>query len=889
MRKSWVRLAALVGVSILGCTCGMAAEGRKAGPAPAVKAVPVVVLDTTSFWRFRIVWETVEVVRESGKVEHVRFTYDGNWFRKHPGALEVAAGDYTVEPVEAVRLPADTSRDWMQSAFDDSTWARCRGPMLDKSTNVNWKLVLARGRFEVTDPARAGDLTLSVRFRGGLVVYLNGRELTRAFMPKGPINPHTPAEPYPEEVYLDDNGYLVWPHDDKMVYLDRYKKRIRRLKGFHIPASQLKKGVNVLGLAIHRSPAPQMLYLRRIKRYPHGDERMHWCKTGLVDVGLTARPGAAVVSNTGRLAGRGFLVSNHGIIRRVRIPDYSDPFAPLAPIRLTGVRNGTFGGQVVVSDDAPIRGLTAAATALSGPGTLPASAIRIRYPLPDGEPPKRGEIGPFDSLEESPPAEVPVYEAHGGAVQPIWVSVRVPADAKPGDYTGTVTIRADGVEPVAVPLHVRVIDWTLPDPKAFTPRMDIVQSPESVAMAYGVPLWSDEHMRLLDKTFSLLAPLSARTLYITCVRRTHFGNKHAMVRWVRGADGELEPDFSIVEKYLDVATKHLGRVPGVILYCWEPADSMGHAGGGASRTHDRPILITLVSARTGTLRNMKGPAWGTPESKAFWTKLVTGMKQVLAKRGLADSMLFGLIGDHRPTSQAMADVSAGAPETKWAVHSHHYCDTWQGRAIGMCSALWGIHIRPEDPSVRRAYGWQNPFWLVYYPREMSLYTSLVEHRTKLENWLGASSGYHKKRTAQGLGRIGADFWKVLGARGRRKSLAGRYPESYWGQLNLNYCISHLLGRGKDGPVATVRSEAFRENIQEIEARIFIEKALLDETKRATLGEALAGRCRAAIDERIRMCLHSGGEGRPWFIGSDWNARTETLFRLTAEVAERLER
>jgi len=139
---------------------------------------------------------------------------------------------------------------------------------------------------------------------------------------------------------------------------------------------------------------------------------------------------------------------------------------------------------------------------------------------------------------------------------------------------------------------------------------------------------------------------------------------------------------------------------------------------------------------------------------------------------------------------------------------------------------------------------------------------------------------------RGLGRIGADFWPVLkDDRGRvRGSLAGRYPEAAWGQLNLNFCIPYILGKGKNGALATVRSEAFRESVQEVEARIYIEKALLDDAGKATLGDELVGRCRAALDERIRMCNGSAGEGEPWYISSGWAKRSELLFCLAAEVA-----
>jgi len=602
-----------------------------------------------------------------------------------------------------------------------------------------------------------------------------------------------------------------------------------------------------------------------------------------------------------------FRVHNVSIVEHVSPGLFKAPAVTAGPIELAGVRNGTFAAQLVVTATEPINGLNAVASGLKGAGTIPASAVRVRYALLDGQttlPPRhKKRVVAFDSLAEAPPAEVPAHK--GGAVQPIWITVNVPADAKPGDYTGTVTVRGGG-RAVEAPLKLRVIDWTLPDPNVFTGRMDIVQSPESVAMAYGVKLWSEEHLALLDKTFALLRPLACKTLYISAVRRTHFGNEHAMVRWYRDEDGELKPNFDHVEKYLDVATKHLGKTPGVILYCWEPLKSMGHAGGagGAGRTADKPILYTLWDRKRNKLKKRTGPAWGTPEAKQFWAKFNRGIIPILRKRGLEKSMLYGLIGDARPTKQAMDDIDTGVKNAKWAVHSHHYCTSWQGYPVGFCIALWGIHLNIVDPKQGRGYGWQNPHWLAYYPREFALTSSLVEQRYKLEMWMGALSLHEMKyrgttRTARGLGRIGADFWIVRkDHRGRlRASLPGRYPESYWGQLNLNYCIPHILGKGKTGPLATVRSEAFREGIQEVEARVFIEKAIVIKANRARVGEALAKRCRAFLDERIRMVNVAGGprkdqvsRGGKFGAGRlppDWKQRNAALFELAAEVARKL--
>ncbi len=852
------------------------------------------ILDTKSFWRFRTVLETPEQVLPSGEVKHLRTVGKGNiyeWFRKNPAKGQPPEDMYEFKEVDSFRLPEDTSAGWMKPEFDDSAWARVRGPMLAGSNSEAWKLILMRGRFEVTDPAKAGDLTLSLDFRGGAVVYLNGEEVVRAALPKGDLPLYAPAEPYPEEVYFSAEGFALTRGDRSPDGKPRIEKRTRKIEGCKLPAGKLRKGVNVLAVAVHRAPTLARVYVSRNKGGGDFHSDCHWAKIGLMSVKLTGPDGSAVTPNTGPLAGRGFKVWNQSIMQEVFLPDYPDPFSPLSPVRLTGARNGTFAGQVVVGDEQPIKGLKAVPSELKGPGTIPASAVRVRYGLPDGVA-GYGQAAFFDSLEDVAPGEIPVYKEHGGSVQPLWITVDVPADAKPGDYTGTVTVSAEGARPVAVPVALKVMDWKLPPLQEYTSRMDVIQSPESVALAYDVPLWSDEHFKLLDKTFELLAQLANKTVFVTCIRRTHFGNEHAMVRWVRGDDGELAPDFSIAEKYLDVATRRLGRIPGVILDCWEPPESQGHAGGAgtAARTYDKPILITLFDPATGRLKPRQGPAWGTPESQEFWKKLTDGIQPVLKKRGLEGSMLFGLIGDARPTKQAMDDISNGVPGAKWAVHSHYFCDKWQGYEIGMGIALWGIGVTPVDPKDGYSFGWSNPMWLSYYPREMKTQSPLVEHRVKLEKWMGAKRSYtpffSKGVGPRGLGRIGADFWPVLkDDRGRiRGSLAGRYPEAAWGQLNLNFCIPYILGKGKNGPLATVRSEAFREALQEAEARVYLEKALFDDEAKTILGEELMARCRQALDERIRTCLHSDGEGEAWYIGSGWAARSEKLFGLAAEVA-----
>jgi hypothetical protein len=55
------------------------------------------------------------------------------------------------------------------------------------------------------------------------------------------------------------------------------------------------------------------------------------------------------------------------------------------------------------------------------------------------------------------------FDVHQGQNQPVWIDVRVPADATPGEYRGTVRVKYRGLPPAEVPVRLTVWDFTLPD------------------------------------------------------------------------------------------------------------------------------------------------------------------------------------------------------------------------------------------------------------------------------------------------------------------------------------------------------------------------------------------------------------------------------------------
>jgi len=848
------------------------------------------ILDTKSFWRIRMTEGTDQVRTESGELIY----YGGREGIKKKGR------HYRVKKREDFILRHVPPKGWREPEFDDSGWARLRGPF-GMGRFLNSPTIHLRGKFRVTDPAAVTPLKLTATFQGGMIAYLNGREFARSHIAQGEIKPETPAQDYPLKAFINEKGHLLKRRGLKYKKgpdHDRYTLRDRRIT-VDVPSNLLKKGVNVLALEIHRAPAPEVFYTgkyfqrRLIFKLGHLRKHAWWSRCGLVSLNLTGGKTEGIIPNTG--SPEGLRVWNRSLMSMVRLDEYEDVCEPLRPVKISGVRNGAFSGQVVISSSKPIKNLKISVSDLTGPqkSVLPSSTVQVRYAMQPQGGGRRGAPS-FHGLEEYPLKEVPVHKDKSGkirysAMQPIWITVRVPRNAQAGRYRGSVTLSADKEDDVVVPLDLRVFAWTMPDPSAFETHIDFAQSPETIAMKYNVPLWSKEHFDLIGRSLKFLGAVGNKTLYITMIRRTLFGNEHGMVRFIKKADNTYEPDLSIAEKYVDLAIEHMGKIPVVCLYCWESKGAQGALEYQKLARKDREILFTALDPDTGALTEAVGPEWGTPECEAFWKPAIEGMRRIMEERGMADSMMMGLCGDRQPTDQAMKALEAGAPGIKWVMHAHNRKEKLPGdRDVGYGCAIWGVGAMTHDPEVRRGYGWKESFRMAYIPRGLFRlgHGNVVAQRLSLETWL-AARGRNNDRGVRGLGHLCADFWPVLKSkRGMRSMTAGRYPESDWEALRMDIMGHYILVPGSRGAVATVSYEALRENIQECQARIFIEKALLDKDQRSRIGEELAAKAQALLDQRIRNGLKRS-DYRGVFAVSNLSELNEKLYEAAAEVSKKV--
>jgi len=129
----------------------------------------------------------------------------------------------------------------------------------------------------------------------------------------------------------------------------------------------------------------------------------------------------------------------------------------------------------------------------------------------------------------------------------------LPRDARPGRYRGGLGVEAQGLPATTLPVELTVADWTLPDSQDWATWVGMIQSPDSLALEYGVPLWSQENRRLIARSFDCMKAVGCRNVYVPLLCRTNFGNEESMVRWIRKEDGTYTYDFTIMDRYLAAA------------------------------------------------------------------------------------------------------------------------------------------------------------------------------------------------------------------------------------------------------------------------------------------------------------------------------------------------
>jgi len=384
-----------------------AAPALAGAPAPQAAAGPEAgqglwIVSPRSYWRYHYTFRPAQsYLPKEGKLSFLPTRY---------GALNTGpTGNRLATP--------EPPAGWMLPDFDDSGWPVNRAPLpwmpeMDQdgagpySCHVIRK-ACGRTRFLVPDPARVGRLALELQYHGGVIVYVNGREVGRANIPKdGALAAEGFAEPFPEEAYrptdpdrtakarqlgvLDGNyplwgmalPYHRWRFEGKpeaQAAIDQLAAvRTRSLK-LEVPKPALRAGANVLAIENRVSPVLECVTDRSGKVHPS----LYFWKIphlGITDIALAGDPPGAVASADLRPAG--VQAWARDIHQWTLEEDFLEPGVPQSRVvRLAVARNGACSGQVVIGTSQELAGPAATMSELAGPGgaKLPAAAVSVRW------------------------------------------------------------------------------------------------------------------------------------------------------------------------------------------------------------------------------------------------------------------------------------------------------------------------------------------------------------------------------------------------------------------------------------------------------------------------------------------------------------------------------
>lgn len=171
--------------------------------------------------------------------------------------------------------------------------------------------------------------------------------------------------------------------------------------------------------------------------------------------------------------------------------------------------------------------------------------VKYMYARPNYTTLYRNRVVP-DVLEPFEPMDVPEGETHR-----LWLTIRVPEDAQPGIYTGTVRLTAMNAGEAEVPVKLRVLP------------IELQEDPDKIyGIYYRSPI--DRMLGAADEVsreyFERKAELEARDLAAHGIRNV------TLSAWMAPADenGEFHPDWTALEAKLALAEKYNFKPPFVV-------------------------------------------------------------------------------------------------------------------------------------------------------------------------------------------------------------------------------------------------------------------------------------------------------------------------------------
>lgn len=245
---------------------------------------------------------------------------------------------------------------------------------------------------------------------------------------------------------------------------------------------------------------------------------------------------------------------------------FSKSLAPTFAVKqeqsVTGWKGERVSAQVLLWTTAAMPDVTVKVSDLKGEkaGSLPSNIVSarfVRYVMTDEFAGGCGHRDPKDFASSLVPDMLDdciSYNLEARKVRPVWLTIAIPEDAKPGRYKAKVDIHAASGETEHLTLNLQVIDQLLPKASAWTYHLDQWQHPAAVARVSGTELWSDAHFEALKPVMKLLADAGQKVITATINKdpwNVQTYDPYAdMIKWVKNTDGTWSYDYTVFDRWV---------------------------------------------------------------------------------------------------------------------------------------------------------------------------------------------------------------------------------------------------------------------------------------------------------------------------------------------------
>lgn len=303
-----------------------------------------------------------------------------------------------------------------------------------------------------------------------------------------------------------------------------------------------------------------------------------------------------------------------------------------------------------------------------------------------------------------------VCDASARRVRPVWVQVDVPQHAAPGHYHGVLEVWSAASAVQQVPVELEVLEPVLPAPADWKIHLDLWQHPQAVARWHGVEPWSAEHLALLKPLMKRLADAGQKAITCTIIDEAWNGQTYdwfpSLVRWVRGADGQMRYDFTAFDTWVDFMLNEVGIRGQISCYTMVPWSMKIRYYDEASRT-DRDLKLDVR----------------TPQYEEIWGHFLSCFRAHLQQRGWLEKCCIAL--DERPDAMmlaARAVVQKYAPELR--IVSAVDKPSATTREVYDISPILthADSVSPELLRERKAQGRKTTFYVCLHPLKPNTFT-----------------------------------------------------------------------------------------------------------------------------------------------------------------------